>query len=91
LEVVTRGVKVLLKRLLTAKFPITLVAFEDVSWGIQVLLQCMLAAEVSITRLTVLGHFAQRLLWRCRPSWDIEHISLSELLLAGTIIRLFRG
>ena len=29
MEVVTRGVKVLLKRLLTAKCPITLVAFDE--------------------------------------------------------------
>jgi len=32
--------------------------FEEVSWGIEVLLQCPLTTEGSVTRLTVLGHFA---------------------------------
>jgi hypothetical protein len=56
------GIEVLVEGLLRVECLVALVALEDVSRGIQALLQCVLAAEVSITRLTVVGHFAQRLL-----------------------------
>ena len=53
LEVVTRGVKVLLKRLLTAKCPITLIAFEDVSWRVEMLVESLVATKCSITILAL--------------------------------------
>ncbi len=52
------GIEVLVEGLLRVECPI---AFEEVSWGVEVLLQCPLIIEGSIIRLTVLGHFAQRL------------------------------
>jgi hypothetical protein len=59
----SRGVEVLVERLLAAKGPVVIIT-----------LQCTLATEVSIARLRVLDHLAQWLLQRCRPSWDIrEH------------------
>jgi hypothetical protein len=43
---VSWGVQVLIEGLLATKCPIALVTLKDVSQGIQVLLQCALAAEV---------------------------------------------
>ena len=48
----------LIEGLLRVKCPIALLTFKEVSWGTEVLLQCLLTTEGSITRLTVLGHFA---------------------------------
>jgi hypothetical protein len=59
---VSWGVQVLVEGLLSVECPIALLTFEEVGWGIEVLLQCPLTIEASITRLAVLGHFAQRLL-----------------------------
>jgi hypothetical protein len=52
-EVVTRGVKVLLKRLLTAKGPITLVAFKVVGQRVEVLVQSMQATKGPIAIITL--------------------------------------
>ena len=54
---VDMGVEVLVEGVLSAKWPIALVTLKDVSWGIQVLLQCSLTAEVSIATMTVFGRF----------------------------------
>ena len=64
------GIEVLVEGLLRVECPIALLTFEEASWGVEVLLQCPLIVEGSITRLTVLGHFAQRLLRRCGLSWN---------------------
>jgi hypothetical protein len=42
---VTRGVKVVPKRYLTAKWPITFIALEYVGWGVEVLVESLLAAK----------------------------------------------
>jgi hypothetical protein len=63
-------IDVLVEGLLRVECPIALLTFEGVTWGIEVLLQCPQTMEGSTTRLTVLGHFAQRLLRRCTMSWN---------------------
>jgi hypothetical protein len=40
-----RGVEVLLKRLLATKRSITVVVFENVGWGVEMLLKSLLAAK----------------------------------------------
>jgi hypothetical protein len=78
------GVEVLVEGLLGAECLIALVAFGEATWGIEVLLQCPLIITGSITRLTVLGHFAQRLLQRCSLSWKPKQWSHSSQLDASS-------
>ena len=42
----------LFKRLLTTKRPIALVAFEDVGWGVEVLIESLLAAAALLKPLS---------------------------------------
>jgi hypothetical protein len=51
----TRGVKVLLKRLLAAECLITLVTFKVVGWRVEVLIQSLLVTKGLVAIITLEG------------------------------------